>query len=50
MTDIGQVSDYTISDMLVNMGGILGLTIGASSLSVVELCVFFVLFILRKIR
>ena len=49
VTFIAQVADYTVGDMLSDIGGILGLTVGASSLSIVELCIFFVLSILKKI-
>ena len=49
VTVIQQVADYTIEDMLGAIGGILGLAIGASSLSVVELCVYSVMFVVRKI-
>ena len=49
VTYIYEVQDYTLEDMLGAIGGILGLTIGASSLSVVEVCVYSVMFIVRKI-
>ena len=50
VTQIMQVADFTIEDLLGAVGGILGLTIGASSLSVVELIVYCVLYILRKVH
>ena len=49
VTKIIQVQDCTIEDLLGAVGGILGLTIGASSISVVELFAYFVLYIARKI-
>ena len=49
ITLIQEVPDYTMEDMLGAIGGILGLAIGASSLSVVELCVYSVMFVVRKL-
>ena len=49
VTHIHQVVDFTLEDLLGAAGGILGLTIGASSLSVLELCVYFVLFVFKKL-
>ena len=47
--EIIEVPDYTLEECLGATGGILGLAIGASSLSVVELVVYFVLRIVRKV-
>ena len=49
VTHIHEVPDYTIADVLGAAGGILGLAIGASILSVVELIVVFILNIARKL-
>ena len=49
VTNIVEVPDYTIEDLLGAVGGILGLTIGASSLSIIELIVYFAMSIVRKI-
>ena len=49
VTKIQQVPAYTMEDLLGAAGGILGLAIGASSLSVVELLTYFVLYLVRKI-
>ena len=45
ITKISQVPSYTLEDVLGAVGGILGLAIGASSLSVVEVIVYCGLFI-----
>ena len=42
VTHIQEVPDYTLGDLLGDSGGILGLAIGASCLSVLELCVYFI--------
>ena len=44
-TKITQVAAYTLEDTLGAVGGILGLTVGASNLSVVEMIVYCVLFV-----
>ena len=44
ITQITQFASYTLEDALGAVGGILGLTIGASSLSVVEIVVYCTLF------
>ena len=49
VTEIIEVPDYTIEDCLAATGGILGLAIGASCLSVVELFVYLALRIVRKV-
>ena len=48
VTNIIQVPDYTLSDCLGAVGGILGLAIGASSLSLVELILYFVMHVIWK--
>ena len=48
VTHIQQVPDYTLGDLLGDAGGILGLAIGASCLSVLELFVYFVMFLSKK--
>ena len=48
LTHIQQVPDYTLEDLLGAVGGILGLAIGTSCLSVLELCVYFVMVVLKK--
>ena len=48
ITKIIEVPDYTLEDCLGAVGGILGLAIGASSLSVVELVVYLGLFLVKK--
>ena len=45
VTQITQVASYTLEDALGAVGGILGLTVGASSLSFLEVTVYCVLFI-----
>ena len=49
ITKIVEFPDFTIEDCLGSVGGILGLAIGASSLSVVELFVYFILYVIRKV-
>ena len=49
ITKIIEVPDYTLEDCLGAVGGILGLAIGASSLSIVELVVYVVLCVVRKL-
>ena len=50
ITQITEVPAYTLEDCLGDVGGILGLAIGASSLSVVELIVYLVLCVARRLR
>ena len=45
---ITQVPDYTLDDFLGALGGFVGLAIGASMLSFVELCIYFVLSVISK--
>ena len=45
VTQISQVPSYTLEDVLGAVGGILGLAIGASSLSVIEILVYCALFV-----
>ena len=49
VTKIYEVPDWTLEDLLGAVGGVLGLAIGASTLSVVELIVFSFLYVVRKV-
>ena len=49
ITKIVQVPDYSLEDCLGNVGGILGLAIGASCLSLVEIILYCVMYIFRKL-
>ena len=50
VTIIRQVPDYTIEELLGSIGGIIGLAVGASSLSMMEFVVYFGLNIVRKVH
>ena len=47
--NVVEAPDYSIEDCFDSVGGILGLAIGASGLSVVELVVYFVLYVVHRI-
>ena len=49
VTSIKQVPDYTLEDFLGAMGGMVGLCVGASILSVIELIVYSILSIMNKL-
>ena len=49
VTMIHEVPDFTLEELLGAAGGILGLTMGASILSLVELFVYCVLYLFRKL-
>ena len=49
VTIISQVPSYTLEDVLGAVGGILGLAIGASSLSVIEIVVYCALFVVSMV-
>ena len=48
-TTITQVPDYTLEDFLGAMGGFIGLCVGASLLSVIELLLYSILYIVTKV-
>ena len=49
VTSVKQVPDYTLEDALGAMGGFVGLCVGASLLSVIELLVYTTLYIVNKV-
>ena len=49
VTQITEVPDYPLEDFLGAFGGILGLAIGALTLSLIELLVYFVMFMIYKL-
>ena len=48
-TLIKQVPDFTMEEFLGAFGGIVGLCVGASLLSVIELLLYIILYIVKKI-
>ena len=48
--NIHQVPDFTVAELLSVMGGTIGLAIGASNLSFVELGIYLVMFVIRKLH
>ena len=48
VTQINQVADYPLEDFLGSLGGILGLAMGVSILSIAEVCMYFTLLALSK--
>ena len=49
VTQIREVADYPLEDFLGSLGGILGLALGISILSVAEVCLYLTLLALSKI-